>query len=75
MRTEISNVTIVNEGKQVIGSVVINGTKIVEICTDGKKPCRKSENAIDGRGMYLIPGVIDDHVHFREPGLTHKASI
>ena len=75
MRTEISNVTIVNEGKQVIGSVVINGTKIVEICTDGKKPCRKSENVIDGRGMYLIPGVIDDHVHFREPGLTHKASI
>lgn len=75
MRTEISNVTIVNEGKKAIGSVVINGTKIVEICTDGKKPCRKSDEIIDGSGMYLIPGVIDDHVHFREPGLTHKANI
>ncbi|MBQ5818063.1 MAG: amidohydrolase family protein, partial [Bacteroidaceae bacterium] len=75
MRTEIANVTIVNEGRKAIGSVVINGTKIVEICTDGKEPCRKSDNVIDGSGMYLIPGVIDDHVHFREPGLTHKASI
>lgn len=75
MRTEISNVTIVNEGKKAIGSVVINGTKIVEICTNGKKPCRKSDEIIDGSGMYLIPGVIDDHVHFREPGLTHKANI
>ncbi len=75
MRTEISNVTIVNEGKQLTGSVVINGTKIVEICTDGKKPCRKSDEVIDGSGMYLLPGIIDDHVHFREPGLTHKASI
>ena len=75
MRTEISNVTIVNEGKQAIGSVVINGTKIVEICTNGKKPLRKSDEVIDGSGMYLIPGVIDDHVHFREPGLTHKATI
>lgn len=75
MRIEISNVTIVNEGKKAKGSVVINGTKIVEICTDGKKPCRKSDEIIDGSGMYLIPGVIDDHVHFREPGLTHKANI
>ena len=75
MRTEISNVTIVNEGKKVIGTVVINETKIVEICTDGKKPCRKSDEVVDGSGMYLIPGVIDDHVHFREPGLTHKANI
>lgn len=75
MRTEISNVTIVNEGRQVIGSVVINGTKIVEICTDGKKNGRKSDEVIDGSGMYLLPGVIDDHVHFREPGLTHKANI
>lgn len=75
MRTEISNVTIVNEGKRAIGTVVINGTKIVEICTDGKKPCRKSDEVINGSGMYLLPGVIDDHVHFREPGLTHKACI
>lgn len=75
MRTHISNVTIVNEGVSTIGSVVINGSKIVEICTGGASPCRRCDETIDGTGMYLIPGVIDDHVHFREPGLTRKASI
>ena len=75
MRTHISNVTIVNEGVSVKGSVVINGTKIVEICKEGATPCRRCDETIDGTGMYLLPGVIDDHVHFREPGLTHKATI
>ncbi len=75
MRTHISNVTIVNEGVSVKGSVVINGTKIVEICKDGDAPCRRCDETIDGTGMFLLPGVIDDHVHFREPGLTHKATI
>ncbi len=75
MRTHISNVTIVNEGVSVKGSVVINGTKIVEICKEGTTPCRRCDETIDGTGMYLLPGVIDDHVHFREPGLTHKATI
>lgn len=75
MRTLISNVTIVNEGICATGSVVINSTKIVEICIGEKSPSRKCEEVIDGTGMYLLPGIIDDHVHFREPGLTHKATI
>lgn len=75
MRTLISNVNIVNEGSCTVGSVVINGTKIVEICPEGCKPYRKCNEMIDGTGMYLIPGVIDDHVHFREPGMVHKATI
>ena len=75
MRTHIFNVTIVNEGVATPGSVVINGSKIVEVCTGNARPCRRCDEAIDGEGMYLIPGVIDDHVHFREPGLTHKATI
>ena len=75
MRTLISNVTIVNEGKSFVGSVIINATRIVEVYSDGNLPNRKCEEVIDGTGMYLLPGVIDDHVHFREPGLTHKATI
>ena len=75
MRTQISNVTIVNEGESLVGSVVINATKIVEICFGDAMPSRKCDEVIDGTGMYLLPGVIDDHVHFREPGLTHKATI
>ena len=75
MRTLISNVTIVNEGTSVKGSVVLNDNKIAEICTEGKSPRRKCDETIDGTGMYLMPGVIDDHVHFREPGLTNKATI
>ena len=75
MRTLISNVTIVNEGKSFVGSVIINATRIVEVYPGGNLPNRKCEEVIDGTGMYLLPGVIDDHVHFREPGLTHKATI
>lgn len=75
MRTLISNVTIVNEGKSFVGSVIINATRIVEVYSGSNLPNRKCEEVIDGTGMYLLPGVIDDHVHFREPGLTHKATI
>ena len=75
MRTLISNVTIVNEGKSTIGSVIISANKIIEVHTGGRKPGHKCDETIDGTGMYLLPGVIDDHVHFREPGLTHKATI
>lgn len=75
MRTLISNVTIVNEGKSAIGSVIISANKIIEVHTGGRKPGHKCDETIDGTGMYLLPGVIDDHVHFREPGLTHKATI
>lgn len=72
--TLIKNTKIVNEGKIIEGDVLIDGEYIVDIDTSISS---KSANTtvIDAEGKYLIPGVIDDQVHFREPGLTHKATI
>jgi dihydroorotase len=70
----IKNAKIVNEGKIVEGDVLIENEFIVEIA---EKISPKSANCkiIDAEGSYLIPGAIDDQVHFREPGLTHKGTI
>ena len=75
MRTLISNPTIVNNGEQFQGSIVVNNGKIVEILRGDELPRAECDEIIEATGLYLIPGVIDDHVHFREPGLTHKANI
>ena len=75
MRTLISNPVIVSDGKSFRGSIVINNGKIVEILHENELPRAECDEVIEATGMYLIPGVIDDHVHFREPGLTHKATI
>ncbi len=74
-RTLIHNATIVNEGRSVQGSVVIEGDRIAEVLTYGKKLSVPCDETIDATGWCLLPGVIDDHVHFRDPGLTHKADI
>lgn len=74
-RTLIHNATIVNEGRSVQGSVVIEGDRIAEVLTYGKKLSVPCDETIDATGCCLLPGVIDDHVHFRDPGLTHKADI
>lgn len=74
-RTLIHNATIVNEGCSVQGSVVIEGDRIAEVLTYGKKLSVPCDETIDATGCCLLPGVIDDHVHFRDPGLTHKADI
>ena len=74
-RTLIQNETIVNEGRSVQGSVVIEGDRIAEVLTYGKKLSVPCDETIDATGCCLLPGVIDDHVHFRDPGLTHKADI
>ncbi|MDR2512125.1 MAG: amidohydrolase family protein, partial [Bacteroidales bacterium] len=79
MHTIIKNVRIVNEGKQFDGEVRIEGELIKRIARRGELdeaslPETKAK-IIDGKGMLLIPGIIDDQVHFREPGLTHKADI
>ncbi|MCB9188214.1 MAG: dihydroorotase [Flavobacteriales bacterium] len=70
----IKNATIFNEGKKFLGSVSINGQFIESI-----NPMHVDESnfdeVIDAKGMYLLPGMIDDQVHFREPGLTHKADL
>ena len=71
----IQNITIVNEGKSIAGSVLISDGKIAKIVPEGEDFDAKNATLIDGRGKYLIPGVIDEHVHFREPGMTAKADI
>ena len=74
--TLIRNATIINEGKIFKGSVLIKSSYISEIYMPGKEPENLSPTSIfDANGKYLMPGVIDDHVHFRQPGLTHKADI
>lgn len=74
-RTLIKNAIIVNEGLQVPASVIIEGEKIAEILVENQEPSIPCDETIDATGCYLLPGVIDGHVHFRDPGLTHKADI
>lgn len=75
MLTLINNATIVNEGRQYNGAVVIDGDYIIDVLEQPVAEVERFDNVIDATGLYLLPGVIDDHVHFREPGLTHKADI
>ncbi|MBM6500968.1 dihydroorotase [Flavobacterium macrobrachii] len=70
----IKNAKIVNEGKIVEGDVLIEDEFIVEIA-ESISPKSPNCKIIDAEGNYLIPGAIDDQVHFREPGLTHKGTI
>lgn len=70
--TLIVNANIVNEGKVFQGDVLIRGEFIESV---GAGISSKADKVIDAKGKYLIPGAIDDQVHFREPGLTHKATI
>lgn len=74
MRTIIRNATIVNEGKQFVGAVVVEDEMIQSVLT-ADDSTQTYENEIDATGLYLFPGVIDDHVHFREPGFDYKADI
>ena len=74
-RTYIKNAQIVNEGKTFTGSIVIEDDIITEVLNAEESPTVPCEEIIDAKGCYLLPGVIDDHVHFRDPGLTHKADM
>ncbi|MCB9174562.1 MAG: dihydroorotase [Flavobacteriales bacterium] len=73
----IKNATIVNEGKIFKGHVLIEKELIAKIFNEDSNitAFEKMNQVIDINGKYLLPGVIDDQVHFREPGLTHKATI
>ena len=71
--TLIKNANIVNEGKTINADVLIEGKFIKTIANDITAP--ENATVIDANGKYLLPGAIDDQVHFREPGLTHKANI
>ncbi len=72
--TLIKNGTIINEGKSFKGHIVIKGEYIDKIITSDSE-LDNYDNVIDAEGMLVLPGVIDDQVHFREPGLTHKGNI
>ncbi|MBK5970809.1 MULTISPECIES: dihydroorotase [Thiorhodovibrio] len=69
----ISNARVVNEGRQYDADLLIRNGRIDTIGADLQS--RPADQAIDARGHLLLPGMIDDQVHFREPGLTHKAEI
>ncbi len=73
----IKNVRIINEGRSYQGAVLING-EMIEAVYEGEVPSEiiaETNDIIDGQGKWLLPGCIDDQVHFREPGLTYKADI
>ena len=71
----IHNATIVNEGSIRKGDVYVVDGRIVLPESDNNSQFASVDNTIDATGMLLLPGVIDTHVHFREPGLTEKADI
>ncbi|MDY7394662.1 dihydroorotase [Aureibaculum sp. 2210JD6-5] len=72
-RTLIKNVKIINEGEITLGDILIEDQLIAEVGTIDT--ISANTKIIDGLGKYVMPGVIDDQVHFREPGLVHKATI
>ncbi len=69
----ISNVRLVNEGEIRDVDVFVEGDRIARIDSSIRVP--EGARVIDGGGKYLLPGMIDDQVHFREPGLTHKGDL
>ena len=70
--TLIKDATVINEGRMQTASVLIQDEVIAGIYTSNPP---SAQTTIDAQGRYLLPGVIDDHVHFRDPGLTHKADM
>ena len=76
MRTIIEGGTIVNEGRTFDGTIIIDDGTITDIVPINTiVPIVPIENIINASGCYILPGILDDHVHFREPGLTEKADI
>jgi dihydroorotase len=77
MKTLIKNARIINEGRIFNGAVLIDGEFILRVAEGENIPAGLAEGSsvIDAAGQYLLPGAIDDQVHFREPGLIHKGEI
>ncbi|MBR1400356.1 MAG: dihydroorotase [Prevotella sp.] len=75
MKTLISNGTIVNEGRSFNGSLIICDDRITDIIETKGASHEHFDREVDATGCFVLPGVIDSHVHFREPGLTHKADM
>ena len=72
MRLLIKNAKLVNQGKSFYSDLLVEEKIIIKIAP---KINTNVDRVIDAKGLHLIPGIIDDQVHFREPGLTHKAEI
>lgn len=72
-RTLIQQATVINEGKSQVLDVALEGERIKAIAP--RISPAVGDHCIDAQGLHLLPGLIDDQVHFREPGLTHKADI
>ena len=75
MKTLIYGGIIVNEDRSHYGSLVMENDVIAEVIEGKEIPCGNYDRKIDATGLFVLPGVIDSHVHFREPGLTAKADI
>ena len=75
MNYYITNASVVNEGEIFTADVFVSDGKIAKIVREGDRFEPENAQVIDARGKYLIPGIIDEHVHFREPGMTGKADI
>ena len=75
MKTLIYGGTIVNEGKKQKASLLIEDGDIKAILPAERHPDASFDETVDASGCFVLPGIIDDHVHFREPGLTEKADI
>ena len=72
MKKIIKDGTLINEGKKFKAHIVIENDKIIRITEFLSEADLEQAEIIDATGCYVIPGVIDDQVHFREPGLTHS---
>ena len=75
MRTLLYGGTVVNEGSTRRASIIIEDGKIAAVLPANQHPDASFDETIDASGCFVLPGIIDDHVHFREPGLTEKADI
>ena len=75
MNTIIRNSSIVNEGKITVADILLVNERIEKIDSSINLSKNVLYKEINADGLYLLPGIIDDQVHFREPGLTHKATI
>ncbi len=71
----ITNATVINEGRTWKADILTGDDRIAAIMPAGKGIAESGTTVIDASGLWLLPGVIDSHVHFREPGLTHKGDI
>lgn len=74
-KTLITNALIINEGRQSPGTLLIQDDRIAQILPPDPPSTIQADLVINAEGSYLLPGVIDDQVHFREPGLTRKGDI